>query len=79
MFRISKRSLITKTDLELFGTVENRNDHIIKAVNIINRTIFRSSIMVKLRRDSVDEEPKKYIGNARSNKQTNSLQIILSI
>ena len=78
MFRISKLSLSTKTNLELFRTVQNYNDHSIEVVDIINLTIICHQIsrfMGRLsKKDSVyEDQPKKQgrqAGAKTYNKQT---------
>ena len=78
MFRISKLSLSTKTNLELFRTVQNYNDHSIEVVDIINLTIICHQIsrfMGRLSKmDSVYEDPPKKqsrkAGAKKYNKQT---------
>ena len=78
MFRISKLSLSTKTNLELFRTVQNYNDHSIEVVDIINLTIICHQIsrfMGRLsKKDSVYEDQLKKQGRQAGaktyNKQT---------
>ena len=78
MFRISKLLLSTKTNLELFRTVQNYNDHFIKFVDIIELSIIGyqiSNIMGKQsRKEIVYEEPPKKRGRQAGaktyNKQT---------
>ena len=78
MFRISKLSLSTKTNLELLRTVWNNNDHSIEVVDIINLAIICnqiSSFMGRLsKKDSVYEDPPKkqsrQAGVKTYNKQT---------
>ena len=78
MFRISKLSLSTKTNLELFRTVQNYNDHSIEVVDIINLTIICHQIsrfMGRLSKKDIvyEDQPKKQgrqAGAKTYNKQT---------